>query len=433
MIGISWGIATAAPRLDRYYTKSNPASLASVVLQSLLPKKPSSLNILLKNEDSYSAQSRNYKTGFPAQKDNLVFIVSESTRADVLETSIAGKAVTPNWRALATEGSVGKSYYSHTGFTTSSLKALFRGTLGTELPLGGTLFEILKKQGYQIAIISGQDESFGNISKDTAMEKSADIFFDARSAKEDRVFSSAAQGSLTLSNDRVVRQMKTIANQLDWSRPVFLYINLQSGHFPYFHQKMPLSIIDEPLLRRNISENARPKLIETYLNAVAYADWATGEIVEQLKQYGVYDRTLITVSGDHGESLFDDGILGHGIKITDKQMHAVLVSNRKIPALDGLIGQQNLAKYILQRVGVKFDPELASDAPPVIQIIGDLSNPSSLGYVYKNGERLTIDIVNDEVQASWLSEPVSIATIMQADSKERSESMKLAKEWAGID
>lgn len=425
-------VARSNGNMRPHFSKITPYSLANATISNFIAPEPSALNLLLtmaKNAPEHAEHS--YKVKFKNRKDNLVLVVSESTRADVLAASVDGRPVTPIWRSIALEGGAGRAYYSHTGFTTSSLKAIFRASLGPTLPLGGTLFEILKAQGYQIVVLSGQDESFGDIEKDSAAGRTADIFFDARSAKDDRVFSSSAQGSLALSNKKILRQFDDISSEIDWRRPVFIYMNLQAAHFPYYHQNMPLTVASHPLERNQISEDTREQLRLTYFNAVAYSDWATGELIDRLKERGVYGRTLLTVSGDHGESLFDDGILGHGISITEAQLHTLLVANRHLPALDDLIGQSDLAVALLQGMGAQVDPAPALQGKPVIQLIGDIKSPSSLGYVYPHGEQLTVNVDSGEAIASWLKSPVKISEL-RSGTKEYREVIRLTAEWRRI-
>ncbi|MDE2415026.1 MAG: sulfatase-like hydrolase/transferase [Comamonadaceae bacterium] len=431
LVGISLA-ARSGGNMRLHLSKITPYSLANSTINSFIAPEPSALNVLLTMARGVPDQpEQSYTVGFKNRRDNLVLVVSESTRADVLGESVNGRPVTPVWRSIAAEGSAGRDYYSHTGFTTSSLKAIFRASLGPDLPLGGTLFEILKAQGYQIVVLSGQDESFGDIEKDSAAGRMADIFFDARSAKTDRVFSSSAQGSLALSNSRVLQQFDEISSKINWQRPVFVYINLQAAHFPYYHPNMPLTVATRPLERGQISEDTREQLKHTYLNAVAYSDWATGQLIDRLKQFGVYGRTLLAVSGDHGESLFDDGILGHGISITEAQLHTLLVTSRHLPALDGLLGQTDLSMTLLQGIGAQVDPVPALQDKPVIQLIGDIKSPSSLGYVYAHGERLTINVDGRDVAASWLKSPVKISEL-HPETREYHEVIRLTAEWRRI-
>ena len=368
---------------------------------------------------------------FPDHPQNLVFVVVESARADCIDDLENKRSLTPNWRDMANAGVLSQQYYSHSGFTTSSLKALFRGGLGERLPLGGTLFEILKQQGYQVVSVSGQDESFGGISSETGGKLNSDYYFDAGLSKDERVFSSAAPGSLAVSNKKVVDEFARAFELLDRKRPFFAYVNLQSAHFPYFHLGMPKNITRDPLPRDEISEENRDRLIETYLNAVSYSDWATGQILKRLKAMGVYDNTIVVIAGDHGESLFDEGTLGHGIKISDFQTRALLVANRKLPALSRLLGQKDLAQAMLEGLGARVSLGFQTRHDAVLQYIGDIRSPSSLGYVYGDGSRLTIDFDNQELAATWLDRSVEMGDL-KSDSRERLELSRLLAEWRDV-
>lgn len=416
--------ANANSVMRRYLPKTTPYAVADTVIDEFRDKQPSVL-------EQYAARlapgapGPAIEIGFGRRKDNLVLIVSESTRSDVLAAKVDGRPVTPFWQALAAEGAAAPAFYSHTGFTTSSLKALFLGSLDQRRPLGGSLFEVLKRQGYQIVVISGQDESFGDIAKDTAQHV-ADIYFDARSARSDRVFSSAAAGSLTLSNGRVVQEFETVASRLDWTRPVFIYLNLQAAHFPYYHPNMPRTLEARPIERSQISEERKLHLKRTYLNAVAYSDWATGKIVQKLKQAGVYERTLVAVSSDHGESLFDDGILGHGLRLSDSQLNALLLANRKLPAFSGVLGQSDLAVELLKGIGAEVRNALPR--AQVLQLIGDRRQPAQLGFVDENQQHFSLDNTTGEVKADWLDKPVPAAAL-GAGTREEEALRRLVLSW----
>ncbi|MEW6372459.1 MAG: sulfatase-like hydrolase/transferase [Pseudomonadota bacterium] len=424
--------ASADHTMNKFLLKTTPYALAQAVLEDLVDKEAPFLARFSQSVAATLPAAAHTEVSFGKRKDHLVLIVSESTRADVLAAEVEGRPVTPVWNGIAATGSVARQYYSHTGFTTSSLKAIFNASLGASRPLGGSLFEILKKNGYQIVVLSGQDESFGNIAGESRSQALADIFFDARSAKTERVFSSSDAGSLALSNARIVQEFDAVSRKLDWSRPVFVYINLQAAHFPYHHESMPRTIEPRPLARGEISEESRARLRSTYLNAVAYSDWATGEILARLKQAGAYERTLLAVSGDHGESLFDDGMLGHGIRLVDDQLKTLLLTNRPLPALGGLLGQTDLAAHLLRAVGASIGANSGASAPAarqaVVQIIGATQAPSQLGHVYADGGRFSVDNDNRELHAPWLPAPLPFEQL-RPGSREHQALSALVRDW----
>ncbi|MEO5604964.1 MAG: sulfatase-like hydrolase/transferase, partial [Novosphingobium sp.] len=111
-------------------------------------------------------------TTVPANGPNVVIVVMESTRGDVLGKRIDGKPVAPNLEAIAAAGAGITPSYSHVGFTTASLKSIFTGRLE---PHAGdaSLFGELRKSGYGVSVFSGQPEDFGDISATVAMRENA--------------------------------------------------------------------------------------------------------------------------------------------------------------------------------------------------------------------------------------------------------------------
>lgn len=349
----------------------------------------------------------------PAKPLHLIVIVIESARADILSAKVGGTPVTPVLRELARTG-LSASYYTHTGFTSTSIKAMFSGSLTRERPFSASLFTLLKDLNYQVAVLSGQAESFGNMAEDLGMREVATKFFDAASAPEERVFPSQRLASLKLSNDRIADEFVRSLDELDWDKPVFAYINLQSGHFPYFHEGMPLFFEGfEPLPRSEISVANKDRLYMTYLNSMAYADHAIGRIVSALRQAGLLDRSLVVALGDHGESLFDDGFLGHGHELNDEQTRALLVTNRKSERLARLRGQTELMEAFLEGVGGKIVPTdtpgsrtFRSPSQAVFQLVGPIARPRAIGMVTDQGNLLTLNMrtlmVRFSKNAGWI-------------------------------
>ena len=62
-----------------------------------------------------------------------------------------------------------------------------------------------------------------------------------------------------------------------------------------------------------------------YDGEIAYADSALGKLFAYLRQRGLYDRALVAVMSDHGESLGAHGESMHGIFLYDETIHVPLV------------------------------------------------------------------------------------------------------------
>jgi phosphoglycerol transferase MdoB-like AlkP superfamily enzyme len=319
---------------------------------------------------------------------NIVIVVLESMRAEALHATAAnGRPAMPFLASLAAGGTESAGYYSHTGYTTSSVKSIFAGSVGESAP--PLLLPPLKRAGFDIHVVSGQDEHFGEMAKAAGSDQLANTFFDAKSAPERRVFASSASGSLTLSNSDVAEQFAAVAGQSDWARPQFFYLNLQSAHFPYYHDGMPKLLSDQVLARSQIRAEQAAALRETYLNACANDDAALKKIVDTLRARGAWDNTLLVVVGDHGESLFDDGYLGHGFIISRTQLNTVFVSNRRF-ATPAAFGHADLAPLVLAQAGFRIEPE-SRPAPGVFHYLGTLDRPSMIGMTLPDQSMLSFD------------------------------------------
>lgn len=63
-----------------------------------------------------------------------------------------------------------------------------------------------------------------------------------------------------------------------------------------------------------------------YLNELLYMDWVIASILEQLKDSGLLDQTLVIITDDHGEMLGGpDGAVGHGWAVTPELANVPLI------------------------------------------------------------------------------------------------------------
>src|SRR4051812_18472500 len=363
----------------------------------------------------------------PAHPKHLVLVVLESTRADAVGRVVEGRPVTPVLNALAAGGSSAREAYSHVGFTTASLKSLFSGRLD---PAPGTpsLFRDLKANGYRIGVFSGQPESFGDISSVVGMKASADLFVDAETLKDQRAFDFAAKGSLLVDGRKLLAAFdRTMGDPAGWRRPHFLYWNFQEAHFPYSHPGMPRLLPGAPIPRGEIVAANRGWTALTYWNAVAYDDWLIGRLVARLKRLGVWDDTLLVVTADHGESLFDDGFLGHGHVINREQtLVPLILSARGVALPAGPVGLYDYRAIVLRALGGR----VPVGAPhPVFQHIGTLDAPAAIGMVEAGGVFTTFDFETEEVRFGEGGARARYDAL-RPGSTARARADRLFREWA---
>lgn len=63
-----------------------------------------------------------------------------------------------------------------------------------------------------------------------------------------------------------------------------------------------------------------------YINELLYVDWVMGSVVDQLKESGLLDNTLVIITADHGEMLgANGGPVGHGWALTPELANVPLI------------------------------------------------------------------------------------------------------------
>lgn len=102
-----------------------------------------------------------------------------------------------------------------------------------------------------------------------------------------------------------------------------------------------------------------------YRLEVEEVDRAIGDLVSRLKSQGLYDRTLVIVTSDHGEALGEHGRLGVTANLYDELLHVPLLvkpvkDDERGPLLGRsrawIVRQIDLAPTLLQLAGVRAMP-----------------------------------------------------------------------------
>jgi arylsulfatase A-like enzyme len=122
----------------------------------------------------------------------------------------------------------------------------------------------------------------------------------------------------------------------------FLFLNYMDAHGPYLppgrfatlypgrnprmtarhYGTMERQVISE---KRPLAEGERRHMISQYDGGIAYMDWCLGELLDQLRQRGLYDNTLLIIASDHGETFGERNMMGHGLSVYQTEVHVPLI------------------------------------------------------------------------------------------------------------
>ena len=359
------------------------------------------------------------------RRPNVILIVLESTRADAIGRRVDGRPLTPVLDALAANGSAARRAYSHVGFTTNSLQSLFSGKLAPVDDRQSLVRDFLAN-GYQVGVFSGQAEDFGDTANLVGLRRGG-IFVDGTMLKDERSGAFAAQGSVNIDGRILLREFdRRLGRPEAWQRPHFLYFNLQSAHFPYFNPGMDRILPGEPIARGEIAAANRDRVARTYWNAIAYNDRLIGALIGRLRRLGVLENSIVVVTADHGESLFDDGFLGHGHMLNEQQTRIPFILSAPNVAMPDAVGLDDMRAIILAAAGAGPAPP---GGRPVFQFLGSLDRPGAIGSVDGAGRRIVFDFFQETYWDSATGRRTLYADL-PAGSAERRAADGLINEWA---
>lgn len=332
-------------------------------------------------------------------RPDVVLVFLETVRADAVGARLDGRAVTPVMDALAARGASVPAVFSHNGFTVQSRWHLFTGAIGP--PHGGTtLVDDFRQNGYEVAYFSGQDESFGAADWPVGFDR-ADVFYDARQDRDRRFSAFTTPGSLGVPAPVLLERVQEFLDRRRRDRPLFLYVNFADTHFPYNHGRMSRPVSPTIVPRGAISPDRAGDLRAMYMNAVGFVDAAIGDLLGRLRGHLGHEPAVVILS-DHGESLYEDGSLGHGFALADAQMRVPLVTSGielDLPQPAGQADVRGALRCALEGAAAPCPyTAFTRETGRVFQYLGRQHRPRQLGFVARDG-RIAFDVRRHMVQA----------------------------------
>jgi hypothetical protein len=338
--------------------------------------------------DSYEEASG--ASGAWQSNQDVVLIVLESFRADARGARVGGRPVTPVLDALAAQGIAPQFAYSHNGYTIQSRRHIFAGSTA-DVRSDGTLIDDFKQHGYQVAYFSAQDESFGGPQEGVGFER-ADVAYDARADRRRRFSDFTTAGSLAVPFDVIEERVGAFLDRRATSQPLFLYVNLQDTHFPYRHRGIQPLVSRSIVAQGDIAPEHADAVRDMYLNTASNVDRAIGEILSHVRRALGREPGVIVLS-DHGESLFDEGFLGHGYALNDAQTRIPLVVAHLPMRVEEPFVEADLRDAINQALEM---PPAAGAKPVVVenpsrmvfQYLGQITRPAQIAFTGLSGRTI---------------------------------------------
>lgn len=110
--------------------------------------------------------------------------------------------------------------------------------------------------------------------------------------------------------------------------PFFLFLNFMEMHEPYIKDGPNIGTVKglKSLFGYiNINTKTKSNIRKRYFQRSIIFDYYFGRLIRFLKYNNIYDNTLIILTSDHGQQLYENNYYGHGIYLTDELIRIPLI------------------------------------------------------------------------------------------------------------
>lgn len=263
---------------------------------------------------------------------NIILIVVDCLRADHLGCNGYSKKTSPFLDELSRSGILFENAYSNSPWTKPSAASILTGLYPNKhntvnmtdmLPDGAlTLAEILKNHGYYTFFFNGGN---ANIGEKFNFGQGSDAYISIRKA------------------NKLTKSVQTKIANLGKKDKFFAYIHYMDLHLPYHQNPYYDEFLNNEkesffksrkILVENIrlytEKNCLPQgekddIIAMYDSQVRFIDNAIKKIAATLKKKNLFNDTLIIVTSDHGEELWDHDNFEHGHTVYNELIHVPLI------------------------------------------------------------------------------------------------------------
>jgi arylsulfatase A-like enzyme len=316
---------------------------------------------------------------------NVLLVVLDTTRADVLSCYGGPTGTTPAIDALAAESTLYRGAYATSFWTLPSHGSMLTGRYPSEAGATSetnhlpeqvtTLAERLAGEGYRTAAVVRNPW----LSAERGFAQGFEHYLEAWRGDDSR-------GEVEGEQAATAAAVEWLRTSIGGNDPFFLFVNLNIAHLPYtppeevfgrfasqdwpaarlarlrtieggwehFAGALPLDAADFQILR------------ELYTSEVAVADSLVADLLDAVRGPGALDQTLVIVTSDHGENLGEHGLIDHLYSLFDTTVRVPLLiryPERFTPGVevDDVVSLVDLVPTVLDTCGV-LDSDNDADA-----------------------------------------------------------------------
>ncbi|HVV86552.1 MAG TPA: sulfatase-like hydrolase/transferase [Kofleriaceae bacterium] len=289
--------------------------------------------------------------GVPADA-NIILLTIDTLRADHLGAYGYARPTSPNLDALAAAGARFAHGWAHAPSTRYSMPAILTGRLPLDvyydysipgwpglLPRATTIAELLAPRGFTTAAIT----SYSYFDPSHRMNQGF-AFYDNEDA---RLHEGSDPAHTRGSSSRQQTDKALAFLAAHGQERFFLWIHYYDPHHDYeVHPEVPSFGTDD---------------MARYDGEIRFTDLHIGRLLDDLKARGLWDKTIIVVTGDHGEGFGEHDIYFHGYDLYGAQTRVPLII--RVPGLAPRVvetpaGHVDIMPTLANLAGVPANPEM---------------------------------------------------------------------------
>ncbi len=302
----------------------------------------------------------------PPGAPNLVVIDIDTLRADRVGATREGQPITPTIDALAKRGATFTHAISQSGWTLPAVTTLLTGSsplpiasprkVPKQAPGARDLPSILAIYGYQTAVFWGSTlpgHVKGFVSSDFA---TVDVTPPGQPPATNRVrdwIDHAEPPFFAWIHEVDLHTPDAMAPPYAWVQPD----DPSGASYTEVYRRLGEHVPDA---------EARVRTLARYDSNLHAYDAAIAELLEHIAARGLADSTVIVVTSDHGEDLWDHAVFDHGLLYDSTLRVPLVVADPALPkpgiVVDTEVQGMDLAPSLLTRVGIPVDARMTGQS-----------------------------------------------------------------------
>lgn len=250
---------------------------------------------------------------------NVLLITIDTLRADHLGAYGYPRATSPALDAVAREGALFSNGWAHAPSTRYSMPAILTGRLPLDVdydfsvegwpglaPAATTIAEVLRPQGF----VTGAITNYWYFDPRRGMDQGFDEY-DNENARLHSAIPGAGPAETSGSSAREQTDKAIAFVQRHAGKRWFLWVHYYDPHYAY-----------EPHPGGEAFGGGR---VDLYDGEIRFTDDQIGRLLAALRDRGDYDKTVVAVTGDHGEGFGEHGVDLHGYHLYAAQTRVPMI------------------------------------------------------------------------------------------------------------